>query len=96
MSEFDSFLQAKEASQAEEEKVPCPYCGETINASAKKCRFCGELLDEEERKRKAKEKNGQVIVKNFTSVGGGCFGCFLEIVGTIITLIIVFACMRGC
>ena len=23
----------------------CPYCMETINAEAKKCKFCGEILD---------------------------------------------------
>jgi len=31
----------------EESKKVCPFCGAEINASAKKCRFCGNWFDEE-------------------------------------------------
>lgn len=27
------------------EEVDCPYCAEKINAKAKKCKHCGEILD---------------------------------------------------
>ena len=30
------------------EKKQCPYCGEEILAVAKKCKHCGEWLDEDE------------------------------------------------
>lgn len=32
------------------DEKPCPYCGESIKAIAKKCRICGEWLDEAARK----------------------------------------------
>ena len=33
------------ASAPETDTKPCPCCAETIKAAAKKCRFCGEILD---------------------------------------------------
>lgn len=41
-----------------EQTKQCPYCGETINAEATKCRFCGEWLGPE------RQPEQQVAEKN--------------------------------
>jgi tRNA(Ile2) C34 agmatinyltransferase TiaS len=33
------------ASTLSADERACPYCGETIKAAAKKCRFCMEWID---------------------------------------------------
>lgn len=38
------------APEPQEERKPCPYCGEQILAQARKCKHCGEFLDEELRR----------------------------------------------
>lgn len=43
-----------ETSTSEPQK-PCPICGETILASAAKCRYCGEVLDPKLKKGKSKK-----------------------------------------
>jgi predicted RNA-binding Zn-ribbon protein involved in translation (DUF1610 family) len=44
----------------EEKRRPCPMCGESILADAVKCRYCGEIFDEDlervERKKKKKKR----------------------------------------
>jgi hypothetical protein len=40
-----------------EARKPCPMCGETILASAVKCRFCGEVFDAKLKKRKKGRKS---------------------------------------
>jgi hypothetical protein len=41
MSEDDAY-----GGPAEEDRKPCPACGEMIMATAVKCRYCGEVFDE--------------------------------------------------
>jgi hypothetical protein len=50
----------------------CPYCSEQIQATAKKCRHCGEILDvalraTEEAKSLARDRHQPVIVNNNVS-----------------------------
>jgi predicted nucleic acid-binding Zn ribbon protein len=47
---------------------PCPMCGEQIQDVAKKCRFCGEILDESlrtERRAKGKASIGRKVLFAF-------------------------------
>lgn len=57
------------AEGGEEERRPCPMCGEMIKAEAAKCRFCGEIFDPELRrieKRKAQRAKGADIDLDMT------------------------------
>jgi hypothetical protein len=40
------------------ERKSCPACGESIAAVAKKCRFCGEIFDEELRRASMPQPDG--------------------------------------
>lgn len=45
----------------------CPYCAEEILEDAKKCKFCGEILDfklRQHRENQAKEGEQKVIVES--------------------------------
>ncbi len=70
--------------------MPCPYCGEDVLVQAKKCKHCGEFLDDALRK-KADEQAGrtsynplhqvQGFVRWFTGLGrlsGFRVGCLLS------------------
>jgi DNA-directed RNA polymerase subunit M/transcription elongation factor TFIIS len=51
----------QEERSEEDERQPCPMCGEMIPTQAAKCRFCGEIFDPELRrleKRKARRARG--------------------------------------
>jgi len=54
----------------------CPYCSETVFASAKKCRHCGEILDvalraAEEAKKASSSQQQPMVFMNAGGGGGG-------------------------
>ena len=73
MSTSDDFLKKRlQAANAQNQQTkPCPYCGEQIAVAAKKCRFCGELLDEEERAAREQASRPQPVNQT-VKVESGC------------------------
>ncbi len=67
---------------------PCPACGEQIKAAAKKCKFCGEFLDE--RLRAQRRSPGGVNVGRLASPWTRMAAAFLDnlLVGTPVMLLI--------
>jgi hypothetical protein len=55
MSEDDAY-----GGPAEDERRPCPMCGEMIISSAAKCRYCGEVFDAtlKRKEKKSRKKSG--------------------------------------
>lgn len=87
MSASDDFLKKRlqSASAQKPQTKPCPYCGEQIVATAKKCRFCGELLDTKERAARERASHPQPMNQT-VKVETGC----AKLVTVIITIIILF------
>lgn len=87
MSTSDDFLKKRlQAANAQNQQTkPCPYCGEQIAVAAKKCRFCGELLDEEERAAREQASRPQPVNQT-VKVESGCAGCANVALGVILVL----------
>jgi predicted RNA-binding Zn-ribbon protein involved in translation (DUF1610 family) len=74
-----------------EAQKPCPMCGETIIASAIKCRHCGEVLDPKLKKGKSKKRRksasvgGSGLAGSRRNVGIGILCIFLGIGLTIVS-----------
>lgn len=47
-----------------EQQMDCPYCAEKISKKAKKCRHCGEILDQQMRDIEALKQQRNLIVNN--------------------------------
>ena len=80
----------------EQETMKCPYCGEEILAVAKKCKHCGEWLDENESEEEyVAEENGSseslVYVKEDDDAGWGWV--FTKVLPVIIILAVAFFTM---
>ncbi|MBI3861604.1 MAG: hypothetical protein HY290_06885 [Planctomycetia bacterium] len=81
-SEFDLQsldIDAGMAGPVEEEQIACPACSEMINATAGKCRYCGENLSAPRKKKKGKRsRSGPGIpVSIIVAVAVEClFICF--------------------
>ena len=76
-----------------EEIIRCPYCGEAIKATAKKCRHCGEWLEDKHLLKQFEPNHSQVeisensFVNDFKWVRWACwFAMLFEVVGVIQTI----------
>jgi uncharacterized membrane protein YvbJ len=77
------------------ETKKCPYCSEEILADAKKCKHCGEFLDDI-LKAKSQPQETKVVAKE------GCFlqtlnaGCIIiaAIIAVIILIVIIASLQR--
>lgn len=75
----------------EQEKIKCPYCGEEILAVAKKCKHCGEWLEEEALSDDNQEYDENVYEDESCSNDRlGCLGRILVAIAFVIVSVLIF------
>lgn len=57
----------------QQERKPCPFCGEMILQIAVKCRYCGEFLDPSQRPEAPSPPPARMTVSDGVRVGVGMF-----------------------
>ncbi len=76
---------------AEDDRRPCPACGEMIIATAAKCRYCGEVFDETLKRRERKKKKQRESSEDDTPTASDWVICCLcpgiGCIGSVIYLI---------
>jgi hypothetical protein len=75
------------------EQEPCPHCGEMISTRARRCRYCGRWLDddEDERPRRRASRRETVEAVDFlvphNVSGWSLASCYLGLIGFCLPLI---------
>ena len=82
----------EQLSEFSQEKMKCPYCGDEILATAKKCKHCGECLDDSHKDAEVLEENKESFSTNEDedkkpSIGLRIFG---RLLGTAVIFLIAF------
>ena len=76
-----------------EETQKCPYCGEEILATAKKCKHCGEWLEEAQSDQKASQQNDSQEEVDTTSSENVTNKCLYKISNKTAKIIAMSSCI---
>jgi len=69
---------------------PCPYCGESIIATAVKCRFCGEFIEEEGQAPRTSSSGADDAVQFIVPInvsGWSLVACYAGFIGMCLPLV---------